>query len=263
MADDSAKLHVEAHGSGVPVLLFHGSGGDTTSWAQQLPLADTYRLMLVDRRGYGESPPRSFAYDLAKESDELAALVTAPLHLVGQSYGGVRALLVASKKPSLIRSLTLSEPPAFSVARGHPDVEWLIAQLTPLYDQARDLTLEEYDAGFDATVGFAHDPTPATGRRLRNLDTARMEQAPWLAAIDLDVLATASFPKLVISGGWGGDTDSASHRSGRAFTAVCDALEERLRAGRAVIRGAGHSIPRTGQPFNAQLRAFCASTPSE
>lgn len=256
----AAGLHVGTHGSGEPVLFFHGTGGDSASWARQLPLADTFRLILADRRGYGDSPPRTFAYDLAQESGELAALVTEPVHLVGQSYGGVLTLLVAAEKPDRIRSLTVSEPPAFAVARGNADVEWLIARLTPLFTNAAGLTPEEYDAQFDASVGMPHDPVPSAGGRVgKNLDAARMEQAPWLADIALDTLAAAPFPKLVISGGWGGDSDTPVHRSGRAFTAVCDVLERRLHAERAVIRGAGHGIPRTGQPYNDRLRAFLAA----
>jgi pimeloyl-ACP methyl ester carboxylesterase len=253
-------LHIDTHGAGEPALFFHGTGGDTTSWTQQLPLADEYELILVDRRGSGESPPRSFAYDLARESAELAALVTAPIHLIGQSYGGVLALLVAAAKPELIRTLTVSEPPAFAVARGNPDVEWLIARFMPLYADAANLTPDAYDAQFDAAIGVAHDPTPpASGRRLKNLDAERMEHPPWLANIALDTLAAAPFPKLVITGGWDGDTDAPLHRSGRAFAAVCDVLEQRLRAQRAMIRGSGHTIPRTGQPYNGCLRAFLAA----
>jgi hypothetical protein len=45
--------------------------------------------------------------------------------------------------------------------------------------------------------------------------------------------AETEFPKLAVSG-----AQSA------AFDAVCDVLEERLRAERAVVPGAGHSIPR-------------------
>jgi hypothetical protein len=41
-----------------------------------------------------------------------------------------------------------------------------------------------------------------------------------------------------------------------AFEAVCDLLERELKAERAVIRGAGHAVPRTGAPFNHRLEAF-------
>ena len=54
------------------------------------------------------------------------------------------------------------------------------------------------------------------------------ERPPWEAEIPLDELAAAPFPKLVVSG---------AHNA--AFDAVCDVLEERLGAERAVLPGAG------------------------
>jgi len=63
--------------------------------------------------------------------------------------------------------------------------------------------------------------------------------------IPLAALARAPFPKLVVSG---------AHSA--AFDAVCDVLEQELPAQRAVLPGAGHSVQRLGEPFNALLGAF-------
>jgi hypothetical protein len=59
------------------------------------------------------------------------------------------------------------------------------------------------------------------------------ERSPHEASIPLGALRAAPFPKLVISG--------AHHP---AFDAVCDVLEHELPAERAVVPGAGHSLPR-------------------
>ncbi len=67
----------------------------------------------------------------------------------------------------------------------------------------------------------------------------------WEAEIPLDVLRRTSFPKLVVSGG---------HHP--AFEAVCEVLYRELKTERATIRGAGHSVQRTGVPFNERLDAF-------
>ena len=56
---------------------------------------------------------------------------------------------------------------------------------------------------------------------------------------------SAGFPKLVVSGG---------HSA--AFHAVCDTLERELPSERAVVAGAGHSVQRTGGPYNEVLAAF-------
>jgi hypothetical protein len=80
---------------------------------------------------------------------------------------------------------------------------------------------------------------------LQNARLLQVERPPWEAHILLDDLRAKPFPKLVISGG---------HSA--MFDAVCDALERGLRAQRAVIPGAGHSVPRTGAAFNDRLEQF-------
>ena len=59
------------------------------------------------------------------------------------------------------------------------------------------------------------------------------------------MLEPAPFRSLVVSG---------AHSA--AFDAVCDVLERRLPAERAALPGAGHSVPRLGEPFNAALERF-------
>ena len=58
-------LNVTTWGTGDPAVLVHGSfGRGEATWKEQRPLADAYRLQLVDRRGFGvrgnweDSPPR-------------------------------------------------------------------------------------------------------------------------------------------------------------------------------------------------------------
>jgi hypothetical protein len=62
---------------------------------------------------------------------------------------------------------------------------------------------------------------------------ALAERPPNEAEIPLEELAARPFRKLVVSGG-----------HSPAFETVCDVLAARLPAERAVLLGAGHSIPR-------------------
>ena len=66
-------------------------------------------------------------------------------------------------------------------------------------------------------------------------------------ALPISQLGAAPFAKLVISGG-----------HSPVFEAVCDVLAERLDAQRQTIAGRGHTIPATGEPYNACLDAFLA-----
>jgi pimeloyl-ACP methyl ester carboxylesterase len=108
---------------------------------------------------------------------------------------------------------------------------------------------EAFLNAFLRLVGIRPAPAGALSPELeRGARLLRVERGPWEAEIPLDGLAEAPFPKLVVSGG---------HDAG--FDAVCDVLEERLGAERAVIPGAGHAVQRTGEPFNERLERFLAA----
>jgi hypothetical protein len=146
-----------------------------------------------------------------------------------------------------IRSLAVLEPPAFGVARGNHAVEGSIAEFEPLWPT--DLPPEEFLRAFVQGVGAEYNaPSPLPPEVEASVRALMVERAPWEAEIRLDALAAAGFPKLVVSGG---------HNA--AFDAVCDVLEERLGAERAVLPGAGHSIPRA-PGFNERLLEFLGQT---
>jgi len=231
-------FHVETIGSGPRVVLVHGSvGNGAATWESVRPLARRFTLVIPDRPGYPPNPPVERA-DFEQQATEIAELVEPGDHLVGHSYGGVISLLVAARAP--IRSLTVNEPPAFGVARGHPAVEDFLAKMEQSPREPR-----EYLAYFLPLVGSAMTPPDPLPPPLEAGARAAMaERPPHEAEIPLDELAAAPFPKLVVSGG-----------HSVAFDAVADVLEERLNAQRAVLPGAGHSIPRApGYP--ERLAAF-------
>jgi hypothetical protein len=66
----------------------------------------------------------------------------------------------------------------------------------------------------------------------------------------MDELASAPFPKLVVSGG---------HNDG--FEAICDELAGRIGASRSVVQGAGHEIQFTGPLLNELLLDLWRTTP--
>jgi pimeloyl-ACP methyl ester carboxylesterase len=114
----ASGVHVTVWGDGEPAVFVHGSfGWGKETWKQQRPLADHYRLLLVDRRGFGASPANG-RVDFERDAEDVAELLGDGAHLVGHSYGGVVSLLAAGRRPGVVRSLTLIEPPAFGVARG-------------------------------------------------------------------------------------------------------------------------------------------------
>ncbi|MEZ5591747.1 MAG: alpha/beta hydrolase [Gammaproteobacteria bacterium] len=104
-------------------LLLHCSastGGQWNSLGQHL--AQQQRVLLPDLFGHGNSQPwhGQTAYMLEQEIGALLHLLeqtSAPVHLVGHSYGGALALMLALRLPQRLRSLTLIEPVAPFILR--------------------------------------------------------------------------------------------------------------------------------------------------
>ncbi|MER5492360.1 alpha/beta fold hydrolase [Streptomyces sp. NPDC002490] len=107
---------VPAHrtaGTGPGMLLLHGIGSSSASFAHQLDsLAEEFTLIAWDAPGYAASPDPAEpvtldGYVTAAGAVARAALGPGPFHLVGVSWGGVIALRLAATHPELVRSLTV------------------------------------------------------------------------------------------------------------------------------------------------------------
>jgi pimeloyl-ACP methyl ester carboxylesterase len=249
-------LHVERTGSGPPVLLLHADvATGATGWKAQRPLAQRWQLVVPDRPGYGDSEVAD-RVDFDVECRALMPLLDTPTHVVGHSYGGVTALLLAGAAPDRVRSLTVVEPPAFSVAAHVPEVAALMARLQELWDEdLRDP--EAFFSRFAAAMGertWPRPPMPAVMEQgVRRL---MAERPPWEAEIDVAALEATGTPAMVVSGG-----------HSPALEALCDILAEGLSARRVVVPGAKHSVPRTGPAFNEVLEDFlrssCSNAPQD
>jgi pimeloyl-ACP methyl ester carboxylesterase len=226
------------------LLLVHGSVVNAElTWSAQRPLAERFELVAPNRRGFPPGPEVEHV-DFEDEAVWLDRFVEPGTHLVGHSYGGVIALLAAARHPARLRSLTVIEPPAFGVARGVPAVDEFLVRVEEHWTSGpRDPG--EFLRGFLSLVGSSTPPGNFTPELLQGARTLMVERPPSEAAIPLDELTRARFPKLVVSGG-----------HSPAFEAVCDALEDGLGAERTVLPGAGHSVQRLGEPFNALLTTF-------
>ena len=92
---DAASLNVTVWGEGDAAVFVHGSfGWGEETWREQRPLAEHYRLLLVDRRGFGASPANG-RVDFERDAHDVAEVLAGGAHLVGHSYGGVVSLLAA------------------------------------------------------------------------------------------------------------------------------------------------------------------------
>jgi pimeloyl-ACP methyl ester carboxylesterase len=227
-------------GKGPRLLFVHGSvvNGEV-AWNAQRPLADRFDLVVPNRRGFPPGPDVDHV-DFEDEAVWLEQFLEPGAHLVGYSYGGVIALLAAARRPELVHSLVVVEPPAFAIARGHPAVEEFIARGSELTGDP-----ETYLRSFLRLVGLREPRGRLTAALLQGARTLMVERPPWEAEIPLARLAAAPFPILAVSG---------AHSP--AFDAVCDVLEAAAGAERAVLPGKGHLPQTLGAPFNELLAEF-------
>ena len=234
-------IFVESWGAGSPVVLVHGSlATGVEEWQAQRPLAEKgYRLLVLDRRGYGRSPMIE-GEDFLRDADDIVEVMGDGAHLVGHSYGGVGVLIAAARRPEATLSLTVLEPAAFAMGQRAPAARALVDDVRRLWDL--DLPDEEWVVRFLSIVGSGALPPELVAAAVPFVPVFRRARPMWQTELPLAELTVATYPKLVVSGG---------HSAG--FEAICDDLAERIGAARAVIEGAGHEIQFTGPPLNEAL----------
>jgi pimeloyl-ACP methyl ester carboxylesterase len=240
---DTTDLHIEVWGDGAPVVLVHGSLAlGAEEWDAQRPLTDAgYQLLVLDRRGYGDSPEAN-GEDFLRDADDIVPLMGDGAHLVGHSYGGLGALFAAAQRPEATLSLTLLEPAAFALGQDHPAGRAFVDQVRAMwYDDTPD---DEWVVGFLRAIGSNPDEFPPEflAAALPLVPVFRRGRPMWHPDLPLDELAGAPFPKVIVSGGHSAGLDT-----------ICDHLAERIGASRAVVTGAGHEIQFTGEPINELL----------
>jgi len=113
-----AHLRYRDAGRGPAVLFIHGWTLDLDMWNPQVvALADTCRVVRLDRRGFGLSSGRpSVAADVADLQALLQHLGLERVALVGMSQGARVALQLARLAPESISSLVLDGPPDVGAA---------------------------------------------------------------------------------------------------------------------------------------------------
>jgi pimeloyl-ACP methyl ester carboxylesterase len=105
-------------GSGLPVVLIHGSFSTSSAWKRIVANFDVNRMRAItpDLPGWGDSDPAPEdcsdlrEYQAAAVEAAVRQVAVDPIHLVAHSYGAVVALTIAIARRVAIRSLTLFEP---------------------------------------------------------------------------------------------------------------------------------------------------------
>lgn len=112
--DDQTFAYRES-GKGPVVVLLHGIGSNSKTWAAQLDdLSEHYRVIAWDAPGYGESTCLEVSSPVLEDyadalKDFLNALGIDAAHFVGHSFGGAILAVFASRYPGKVQGLILAD----------------------------------------------------------------------------------------------------------------------------------------------------------
>jgi len=210
-------------GDGAPVVFFHGGGGVFRNAAFMPTLAERYRVLAPSRPGYDGSTGAiaSAREDALVMAEFVREVVGGPVHLIAESAGGAAGCWLAIVEPTLVHSLILVAPTAFSGPSHAPPAS---------SREAMELRL------FGPQPAWSDPPTDADrAARQRNAaaNGARLRPADGNAEL-LERLGEIGAPTLVL---WGTSDQVVSPEAGHAF------VQRIPTSYRILIYGAAHSLP--------------------
>jgi pimeloyl-ACP methyl ester carboxylesterase len=208
---DGTEIGYWSSGHGPPLLLVHGGLGDHSRWDVLRPHLEPHvRVHAMDRRGRGASGDTE-PYALARESEDVAAVVDAiaqtsgsPVDVYCSSYGGLCAfgapqLTANIGKLALYEAWPLVEPSALA-----PPAGFLDRLVTLLAEDRRE---EATELAYRDLLGLTEDELaairaqPSWPSRIAVIHTGPREIETFQATIfDPAVAATITVPTLLLVG---------------------------------------------------------------
>jgi len=247
-------LRFVERGTGIPVVFVHGSLGTLESWGPQIDaFATRFRVIAYSRRYHwpNAAQPDGQEYTLSLHADDLIGLIEAlgleRVHLVASSYGAYVALLVTLRRPDLVRSLVLAEPPILPWLGRTPAGDSLLhtfdrtvfkaARAAFVRDDSVGAVQRFWDGLAGATSPFDALPDGARARLLRSVFELRLETradpADYMPALACKDIGGIRSPVLLVTG----------ERSPRMFHVINEELARCLAAEETVtVPGAGHGV---------------------
>jgi pimeloyl-ACP methyl ester carboxylesterase len=244
---NGVEIFYETKGEGEPLVLVHGGWGDHFAWQVVGPkLAESFRVLTYDRRGHSQSerPGNGLRRD---DEDDLAALVQeldlAPAHFAGNSFGASIVLGLASRRPELLRSVIVHEPPLLAIVEdGEVVIKEVQRKLGVVIERLRAGDILGGARQFVEEIAFGPggwDQLPNEVRATfekNALTWVNEQEDPAWPTLDLKSLAAFAGPTLLTEG----------DRSPSFFSLIIRTLCEALTGSRRhVFRGATHNPHRT------------------
>jgi len=250
------SLYIESHGSGPELVMLHGWGLHGGLFGPVIePLAQHFRLHLVDLPGHGRSPMPEGDYSIDRVASQLASAVPAGANWLGWSLGGRIALQAAASGATINKLILVGANPCFTQK---PD--WPHAMPEKELEQFAASLRDNYKATLQRFLALQSRGSERAREELRNLREelfAHGEPDPQALAGGLEILRAADLrpalssieqPTLVLHG----ERDTLAPLAAAEFTAG------QLPHGKLeVIEGAGHA-PFISHPeaFTSAIRSF-------
>jgi pimeloyl-ACP methyl ester carboxylesterase len=258
IASNKISINAREGGTGNLTLLFlHYWGGSSRTWDGVVShLANEYRTIAVDQRGWGESDAPAYGYSISDLADDAQGVIDSlglkQFALVGHSMGGKVAQLLASRRPTGLKALVLVAP---APPAPQPIPKEQIENMKHAYDSADSIgwTVDNVLTG-----GSLDDA--ARGRIIEDsLRGAPQAKLAWpTAAIHENIsgaVAAINVPTLVI----GGELDKVDPPEVLRKEVLPQISQSRLE----VIPGAGHLSPiEAPTEVAAKIREFLVGIPA-
>jgi pimeloyl-ACP methyl ester carboxylesterase len=192
-------LHIRVMGTGSPTVVIDGGiAARCAEWHRlQARIAETTRVILYDRAGYGASEPGPLPRDSEREMDELKRLlevssIEGPYVLVGHSLGALNLQVFAARHPEDVAGMVLLDPPPLGWLLGerYPDLRVTAERMTDDWQAIADAGAESSDPGERAEADF-----------FRMIASEHREMLGESARLASDIETFGDMPLVVIASG--------------------------------------------------------------
>jgi aminoacrylate hydrolase len=186
------RLYYEVHGTGAPLMLVSGLGGNASFWSSLVHrFARRFQVVVHDHRGAGQSTMSRVAYSAEQFAQDVLALMD---HLgidrtdfVGHSMGGAIGQVLAIEQPQRLNRLVISS-------------SWTSADAyyRRLFEARRDiLDRQGVEAYFRASILFFYPPQWIAGHadETEAAVAAMVEHAPPIEIMRAKIDAVLKFDR--------------------------------------------------------------------
>jgi 3-oxoadipate enol-lactonase len=191
-------LYFESYGSGFPLVLAYGLGGNTGMWAGQIEaFSRQYRLILWDPRGHGQSdsPPQPEQYGLQTSAEDLRGLLDhlgiERAYVGGQSMGGGIAARFALTYPNRVAALLLIDSASASGLPMSAAMRAMREKTIELAETQGMAAVADYVIMANPNLRTQAEASPAARQRLRRMF---LDLNPTGYAHTIRALLTETFP---------------------------------------------------------------------